>query len=234
MEASAAGKESGLRRILLAVIALLASAAAHATTVYDNTGAGAGAPNSAAGATLFNSFSTGAVSGALSGLELVLDVGNPSDGGSVTVSLYGDSTSCGGLGTSSCPGSFITNVGTVNDSALVSSPTPPVTTVSLTANPVLSSSTRYWIAVGGSVSGSANWLEASANTGTGVSGEFWGDGNYPYTVTGATFADSSANPAEQMQVTVGSAAVPEPSSLWLVAGGFALTALRRRTNYFRN
>jgi hypothetical protein len=208
----------------LAVVAVLfCGALARASTLYDNTGVTAGAPNSVAGATLFNSFSTGAVSGALSGLELVLDVGTPSDGGSVTVSLYGNSTSCGGLGTSSCPGSFITTLGTVADSSLESTPTPPVTVVSLTANPVLSTATRYWIAVGGSGSGSAFWVEASTNTGTGVSGEFWGDGNYPYTSTFATFLNSTA-PGEEMQVTVGT---PEPSTVWLCAWALVAVVARR-------
>jgi hypothetical protein len=81
--------------------------------------------------------------------------------------------------------------------------------------------------VGGS-SGSAFWVEAATNTGTGVSGEFWGDGNYPYTTMFATFTNNSANPGEEMQVTLGT---PEPSTLWLCAGGLALSLLRRNANH---
>ncbi len=217
----------------VAVAWLLWGGCAFATTVvYDNTPLLTSGGDFILGTTLFNSFSTGGASGALSGLELGLADGLPSDGGTITVALYGDDTSCGGLGTSDCPGAFITNLATIADSSLTTNAA--IYAESLSANPALSAGTRYWIALNGAAV-SANgplWETASSVSGTGVSGEFVASGDYPYTNTFGAFADSSLDRPYVMQVTAGSDAppsAPEPASLWLCMGGLGglLIGVRR-------
>jgi hypothetical protein len=105
----------------------------------------------------------------------------------------------------------------------------------LTANPVLSSGTRYWIALyePGLSSNGPLWENASSVSGTGVGGEFNGGGNYPYTMTEDIHSNAPADEPYVMQVTVGSStppSAPEPGTLWLCMGGLGgtLMALRRR------
>jgi hypothetical protein len=204
----------------VAVAWLMWCCCAFAGVIYDNTALITSGGDFTAGITLLNSFSTGGASGALSGLELGLTDSTPSDGGTITVALYGDSTSCAGLGTTDCPGTLITNLATIPDSSLPINAT--VIPLSLTANPVLSSGTRYWIALNEPdlSSNGPLWENASSVTGTGVSGEFDGGGNYPYTMTEDIHPNAPADLPYVMQVTVGStASVPEPASLWLCMGG---------------
>ena len=130
----------------IAVVAVLACAGVtHASTiVYDNTSVDAYNGLILQNFTVFDSFSTDGTSGPLSSLEVILTDYTPSDGGSVNVALYADSTSCSSFGTTDCPGSFLTNLGTILD---LSMGMQTLIDVSLTANPVLSSGTRYWIAL---------------------------------------------------------------------------------------
>ena len=210
---------------IAASLCLAASSGIAGSIVFDNTAFALPAGTNVMGASFFDSFSTGAASGPLSGLELVLGDQTPSDGGAITVSLYSDAPGCG----PSCiagPGSFIANIGTVQDSSLGLAAS--IVPVSLTSNPTLAAGTRYWIFVTGaslSVTG-PYWANASAASGLGVSTEFSGVGNYPYTTASVLTFDSSTAP-RAMQVTVGGSAgvagTPEPGSLWL--GGIGLVAM---------
>lgn len=197
---------------IFAVAALLVSGgyALAGTVVYDDTAFITTGGADVAGTTLFDSFSTGGASGSFSGLERGLIDSTPSDGGTITIALYADSTSCSSFSTSDYPGAFVTDLGTVLDSSLTT--TDSLITISLIANPALSAGTRYWIiltepTLGG---GSPLWDPATSASGTGVSGEFNGDGNYPYTTTFAVESNSTGVPYV-MQVTVATAIAREPA-----------------------
>lgn len=189
---------------------LLASSLQASTVAYDSTQqtTDGAAPIEFVGP-LYASFSTGATSGALSNLELLLGLGEAPDG-LITVGLYSDS------GTT--PGSLISDLGAFDDSILTSGP--DLFTVALTANPELSAGTRYWIGL--SSSGTlAGWDWTSDTSGTGVDGEYYSDrfGTYP----------NDGDRAYQMEVEVTASSAPEPSTFFFGASMLAaLAALRRR------
>jgi len=202
----------------LRVLATLAFAAtvAHGTTIlFDST---AGTPSGTSGSQIptYGSFSTGVATGNLSGLQLVMESSNPSDGLSLRVGLYSDN--------STSPGSLITFLGTIADSALTSSPT--LVNVSLSATPSLLANTRYWIGLSVVTFNpiTTSWVFESPDSGTGVAGEY-------YDTTGLT-ANNSFSSALMMQVAEDTViAAPEPGSILLVAGGLCGlgVALRRRS-----
>lgn len=162
---------------------------------------------------LYDSFSTGANSGALSNLELLLNSPAPTDNGSFSVGLYADN--------GSTPGGLISGLGTVNDSSLTSSNS--LIDVALTANPILSPGTTYWIGLTGTTS--ANWSWTTDTSGVGVSGELFSNKN-------GTFQNNDYG-GYQMKVEVGTSAVPEPSTLFISAltlAGLVLFRRRHATN----
>jgi hypothetical protein len=199
---------------------LLFCAGTQAGTVYDSTGqVSVGSDPVQSFGPLYDSFSTGTVSGVLSGLQFILS-GSVSSVGEdfpaldglgpyTSVGLYADN--------STSPGALIATLGTIYDSSLSGSG--GLIDLSLVTNPVLAAGTRYWIGLVG-FGTSANWYWTDDTSGIGVNGEFFGNasGVFPNNPDGGY----------QMQVTVG--AVPEPSSLALSAGAFAALALliRRR------
>jgi MYXO-CTERM domain-containing protein len=187
---------------------LLALSLQGGTIIYDSTaGASAGADTITGFGPLYDSFSTGVNSGALSGLELFLN-GTVDSGESFSVGLYADS--------STTPGTLITVLGIVSDSSL--SDTNSLIDVDLTANPILSVGTRYWVGLSGMTS--ANWSFTADTSGIGVEGEFFSnsDGTFP----------NDPDEGYQMQVQVSAASVPEPSSLLLGASALVALALFRR------
>jgi hypothetical protein len=193
-------------------LSFAAALANGSTILFDSTG---GTVNGSSGSQLptYGSFSTGAATGALTGLEMEMLSSTPSDGLSLAVGLYADN--------STSPGTLITSLGTIADSSLSTSPT--LVNVALTANPALSASTRYWIGLSVITINPIEtaWSFESPDSGTGVAGEY-------YDTTGL-LANSAFNTALMMQVTEGSlTATPEPSSMALFAGALSVLALAQR------
>jgi len=155
---------------------------------------------------LYNSFSTGATSGTLSNLELLLGAPLVVDG-LIAVGLYSDS--------STTPGGLIASLGTVDDSTLTGSYN--LVTVILTANPDLSAGTRYWIGLSSDATG-ARWDYTTDTSGIGVAGEYYSNssGTSP-NVDGGGY---------QMEVEVTS--TPEPSTFLFGASMLATLAMLRR------
>lgn len=193
-----------------------AAALVHGDTIlFDSTG---GTVNGSSGSQLptYGSFSTGGATGALTALEMEMSSTAPSDGLSLAVGLYADN--------STSPGALITSLGTIADSSLSASPS--LVNVLLTANPTLSTSTRYWIGLSVITINpiDTSWIFESPDSGTGVAGEF-------YDTTGL-LANSAFDTALMMQVTEGSlTATPEPGSMALFSGALSVLAfvLRRRS-----
>jgi hypothetical protein len=201
-----------LSTIVCTVIAAAVSVRGGAI-VYNNIGA-AGSGNDAISSfgPLYDSFSTGLNFGPISLLDLFVGATLPTDGDTILVGLYADS--------STSPGSLLASLGTISDSGLAT--TPAAITVSLTSNPVLASGTRYWIGL--SSVGSGIWQWSADTSGTGVSGEFFANSN-------GVFANTD-NPY-QMEVQLGSS-VPEPSMFAPMLAGLSIVlafALRRKVSF---
>jgi hypothetical protein len=157
---------------------------------------------------LFQSFSTGVNSGPLSQLDLVLRT-QAQSAGSLVVGLYADN--------STSPGPLISTLATVNDSELGLSL--GLFSVLLTANPVLSPGTRYWIGLVGDAADKAQWSWTTDTSGVGVAGQFY------YTPT------DGVTPNDPFEMRV---AIPEPGTFVLLfAGGLLLGLKRFGTSGFR-
>jgi hypothetical protein len=203
--------------VFLAAVA--ASPAKAAAIVYDNLAAPVGGSDSISGAAPLDSFSTGAQGGNLVGVTLLLSA-TPTDGGSITVNLYSDS--------SQAPGGLITSLATILDSALGSSPADFA--VTLAVQPTLLAGTRYWIGLTATTSSGA-WSWSTDNSGTDVNTELHQDfGNI---FCNSAFAGCSHVVSPEpyiMQVAVDTTIpVPEPATAALIGVGMlGLGILRRR------
>ncbi len=150
-------------------------------------------------APLAESFSTGGSSYNLTSVVLTLSSENTGPRGSITVNLYSDS--------STSPGTLLTQIGTLDDTALSSNL--QNYTFTLATPYSLAANTRYWIgvtSVGGSI---ALWwyLDISDSlTGTGAASEFDDDAG-DIRANGSGESDTFL-----LQVTANPAAAPPPSA----------------------
>jgi hypothetical protein len=113
---------------------------------------------------LGQSFTTDASSGQIDDLQLYLYSNDPSDGGTITASLWSDS--------GNSPGTEIGVLGTLDDSALTTSPA--LYDIALTGNPTVDPSTRYWIEVNNPSNNLGNdvWLGTGTLNGPEAGSEF--------------------------------------------------------------
>ena len=140
------------------------------TTFYDNTSPLPGAGNTTGFFPGYNvaSFSTPGSSLKLTSLALVLS--RPAGAGTikVTIDLYAST----GVSPNVAMGALIANLAT--DASFSANATPALYTIPLAANPVLTASTRYWIAGSDPHNTGASWRYTSpwSSAGTGVINEF--------------------------------------------------------------
>ena len=113
---------------------------------------------------LFDSFSTGAGSETLSGLTLLLDANIPTGSSSVTVQLFANAT------TGNNPGTALATLASISESSLTTSLAD--FTVSLSATPLLTANTRYWIGLDSPLGSSIQWGFASNDSGRTCLGNF--------------------------------------------------------------
>jgi len=193
------------------IVVGLAFATSAKAQIYDNLGA---TPTSDDPVSLFgplyDSFTSPGTAQAITSLQLAL--GGDNSSGTLTVGLYSDS--------STSPGALITTLGTINDTTIGAGFNDY--TVSLLSNPVLATSTRYWIGLVDT--DDVTWAWSLDTSGPGVSGEFFANQN-------GVFANSGNGPY-MMDLNVGNvSSVPAAGSTASILGlGFAgLMALRRKT-----
>jgi hypothetical protein len=207
--------------MILACLVLLCVSTQAGTVIYDSTGQSSdGSDPVLSYGPLYDSFSTGTVSGALSGLQFLLGGSGGGDADFKALDELGSYTSVGLYADNSIsPGALIAALGEIDDSSI--SGLNSLIDLSLVTNPVLSAGTRYWIGLVG-FGTSATWNWTLDTSGIGVEGEYFAN-------QGGVFANDPGG-GYQMQVSVGGGAVPEPSTFALSAGAFAALALlvRRR------
>jgi hypothetical protein len=197
--------------LVAATLCLLFPGRATAGVDYDNiSGAtsavsGGSARIASTNAPLANSFSTGGQSTLLTDVGLLLLALNPSSGGSFSVSLLSDN--------STSPGTTLTTIATVDDSAL--SATLGTFSYQLLTPYPLAANTRYWIELDGP-SATSEWSFTATNVGIGV------DNEYVY-YAGQVSANSVFTPYQMTVTTV----VPEPTTVGLCALGLLVIAAVR-------
>jgi hypothetical protein len=191
---------------LLCLAGALASALTADSIIYDNIDeSSSGSDGVDFVGPLDNSFTSGAA-GQITSLQLMLS-GDDTSLGAVDMGLYADN--------STAPGELIAVLGILDDSAL--SDTPAIYDITLTAYPLLTDDTLYWVGLSGTTT--AQWSYDYDDSGIGVADEFFANQIGVF---------SNDNDPYQMSVTEGTAAVPEPSSGPLIATGAALLVLLRR------
>lgn len=209
----------GTRRISMRFLQLVCLAGAFASAltadsiIYDNLSeSSAGGDGVDFVGPLYDSFTSGAA-GPITGLQLILS-GDDTSSGAVDVGLYADN--------STKPGELIAALGSVSDSVL--SDAPAIYDITLTAHPLLTSDTLYWIGLYGTTSG--EWSYDYDDSGIGVADDYFANQLGVF---------SNLNDPYQMSVTEGAVA-PEPSSGLLIATGAGLLALalHRRGKAFRH
>ncbi|MGB7758780.1 MAG: choice-of-anchor R domain-containing protein [Bryobacteraceae bacterium] len=195
-----------MSKLWLACGGILLASSLQAGTIYDDVlAAPSGVDSIETDGPLYDSFSTGASSGTLSNVELLLYAGGAADG-PITVGLYSDN------GTT--PGSLIAVLETFDDSTLRGGF--QLVTLVLAANPGLSAETRYWIGVFGETAD--GWAYTTDTSGTGVAGEY-------YSNSGGTSQNEDGG---GFQMEVGITPAPEPSTFF-ASMLFALAMFRRAT-----
>ena len=191
---------------LLCLAGALASALS-ADVVFSNiseSSVGADGVDASFAGPLYDSFTSLGAAGQITNLQLVLNLcqnDNCPSSGTVEVGLYADD--------STTPGAELSALGSISDSLL--SGTPATYQIALTAFPVLTADTRYWIGLSGDTT--AQW---SYDGGDPQISEYFDNqsGVWP----------DSAGPY-QMQVTE---TTPEPASIFLFLTGVGILALSSR------
>jgi MYXO-CTERM domain-containing protein len=216
------------RWISPATLGLALLCQAHAgTIVFDNSTSPTGGSRSFQ-TNQYQSFSTGTGSFSLTDVEILLQ-GSPLDSNTLSIDLYGDS--------STAPGSLLDHVGTFTDTSLIAGSAHLFDFA--TAAFALTQNTRYWIGLSTTNGSSAGWDEEFASPtvpagDVGVTGQFKDDTGVISPVD-TTPGGTLFRQAFQMQVTVSptsTGTTPEPSSMVLGGAGLAglaLLGLRRRT-----
>lgn len=177
------------------------------TIIYDNIGeSSAGADGVDFVGPLYNSF-TSVAAGQITDLQLILS-GDDTSSDAFDVGLYADN--------STTPGELMAILGSVDDSLL--SNMPDVYDITLTAYPLLTDDTLYWIGLSGTTS--AEWYYDYDMNGIGVAEEFFANQTGVY---------SNYYDPYQMSVTEEVSVTPEPSTTLLITAGLGvLASLRRR------
>jgi len=190
-----------MKRTLATLVAsLVLSVSAHAQTIlFDNTSASRGgdehvATGSGLNGPLSQSFSTGGSAVSLQSVSLLLNRDAALPSGSFSVSLWSDDGS-------GSPGTFLSQIGALNDTALPSSPT-LLDFNPATSSSILTANTRYWIHVSSASDTQALWSYSADDQGSGVAGEYFANDAGVFDVTYGPY---------MMRVTV--TAVPEPSTV---------------------
>jgi len=205
-------------KILGIGLTLMLAVGLQADILYDSltTGNSAVLPignGTTTGSVLYDSFSTGSVAEALTGLIVGLaPVTPPAD--PIVATLFVDNGSTPGGSIQITGGQ---QIGTLDDTLVTSSTTDYA--INLSLNPILAANTRYWIALSGI--GTVGWLRSTSSSGTGVTNELSDVGGLPVTANTSTFPF-------QMQIQATAPAAPEPSSLGSLAGLVALGLIRLR------
>jgi PEP-CTERM motif len=204
----------------VACCVLTLGSAANAGEIYNNLPPATSTQSSdpvASDGPSYNSFSTGSNASLLTDVKLLLTgtLGTPSH---FTVSLLSDS--------SSTPGSLLSTLKTFSDSTL-STTSSAVYDVSV-ASIRLAANTRYWIELSStdpSAPSIVAWDYATDATGVGVSGEY-----YAYTPQGVLTVTANSDASGPYQMSVTTAPVPEPATLYQVlsAFGVGVIAIARR------
>ena len=193
---------------------------ARATVLFNNTTQTAYGGDAVAN-NVYASFSTGSQGVDLQSVSFALLATNASDGHSFRAILRSDNVGN--------PGSSISGLGPILDSALLGSSlsSPSMITLTETTPIALAANTRYWIEltpIGAPPFTSAYWLWTNTNKGVGVKPE--------YTLNGAPGNFVTANLTASAVYTMNVSVVPEPGSTALLGIGAAfllgLSYLRRR------
>lgn len=146
-------------------LALLAVKPATATPIYNNLNSppNHGVALSADGGPgpLADSFSTGSAGYSLASVALNLYLYDAAEGYDITIDLLADNATS--------PDTLLTNIGTINDTALTESPANYV--FNLATSYALAANTRYWIEVSAG-SGTSAWMMSNDQTAPGVAGEY--------------------------------------------------------------
>lgn len=178
---------------------------------------------------LGNSFTTGATSWTLTGIDLVLAPGGT---GSFTINLA--TNTAAGIGNPDTNQADWTQLATVGDAALAASPAIATSATygnlyGFSLDQVLAAGTQYWIFLSGTSSGTS-WIEQLQTSGD--SGLVNVNNEYNYYTS---VSSNSAFPPFEMSLTgtvaPGVSSVPEPSSmaLMLVPGMVAFGLWRSRS-----
>jgi PEP-CTERM motif len=211
-----------IKHILWFLICLsLLSTAADAGTLYDNLSATSNGEDPLADVffgPLSDSFSTGGSAVALTDVKVLLRLEGAAQG-IVTISLLSDNATT--------PGSTLLSIGSLSDTSIPSVATVfdfPVASYNLASN------TRYWIQLDSTDASDAAWRFSNDTSGTGVANEYFY--NHASIIINGGAAWPNSDGPYQMQVNVGSATVPEPTSVILLGAGLGsivvVTRFRKR------
>jgi hypothetical protein len=178
-------------------------------TLFDNTTASrAGSDRVAAGSSLIgplsSSFSTGGSASVLQTVSILLSQDTSLPSGSFSIRLLADSGS-------NTPGTLVTQIGTMYDTALPSSPTLYDFNLA-NSSCILAANTRYWIHLSSTSNTQALWSYAADWEGLGVDGEYFANdagvfsienGPYMMRVIVSTVPESPAFTAAAAMVLLG-------------------------------